>query len=219
MGLVLYGHPFAAYVWKALIALYENETPFSFRLVDRDDPASWDELESLWPMKRFPVLVDGDRVVIEAAITIEYCDRHYPGKRPLLPSDPDEALDARFMGRFFDNYVATPQGAVVFDALREGKDRSPKTVADARATLDTAYAWLDRRMQNREWAAGDRFGFADCAAAPDLFYADWTHPIPERFRALKVYRGRLLAHPSVARVVDEARPYRALFPLGAPDRD
>ena len=34
-----------------------------------------------------------------------------------------------------------------------------------------------------------------------------------------VARARLLARPSVARAVDEARPYRTLFPLGAPDRD
>jgi glutathione S-transferase len=74
-------------------------------------------------------------------------------------------------------------------------------------------------MAAREWAAADRFSLADCAAAPSLFYADWAYPIPEQFARLKAYRARLLARPSIARAVDEARPYRAYFPLGAPDRD
>jgi glutathione S-transferase len=85
--------------------------------------------------------------------------------------------------------------------------------------LDTAYRWLDDRMRDREWAAAAAFSLADCAAAPALFYADWTHPMPESLRAARAYRARLLARPSFARAVDEARPYRAFFPLGAPDRD
>jgi glutathione S-transferase len=85
--------------------------------------------------------------------------------------------------------------------------------------LDTAYRWLDGKMAGRQWAAGDGFSLADCAAAPALFYADWTHAIGEQFGNVRAYRRRLLARPSFARAVDEARPYRSFFPLGAPDRD
>jgi glutathione S-transferase len=66
---------------------------------------------------------------------------------------------------------------------------------------------------------GDQFTLADCAAAPSLFYADWTHPIPAEFANLIAYRQRLLARPSFTRAVDEGRPFRPYFPLGAPDRD
>ena len=65
----------------------------------------------------------------------------------------------------------------------------------------------------------DSFTLADCSGGPSLFYADWVQPIPEELSSLKEYRARVLARPSVARVVDEARPYRHFFPLGAPDRD
>jgi glutathione S-transferase len=85
--------------------------------------------------------------------------------------------------------------------------------------LDTAYGWLDRHMAGRTWAAGEAFCLADCAAAPSLFYADWVHPIAAAFAHVRAYRERLLARPSFARAVDEARPYRSFFPLGAPDRD
>jgi glutathione S-transferase len=106
----------------------------------------------------------------------------------------------------------------VFDAIRPEGTRDAYGVAQAREMLDTAYCWLDALMARREWAAGSDFSLADCAAAPFLFYADWTHAIGERYSHVTDYRRRLLQRPSFARAVDEARPYRAFFPLGAPDR-
>src|SRR5690606_7818658 len=85
--------------------------------------------------------------------------------------------------------------------------------------LDLAYAWLEGELAGRTWAAGADFTLADCAAAPSLFYADWTHRISEAFPVLRAYRARLLARPSFARAVDAARPFRSYFPLGAPERD
>ena len=73
-------------------------------------------------------------------------------------------------------------------------------------------------MKGREWAAGAGFSLADCAAAPALFYADWVHPIGSALPGVGAYRRRLLARPSFARAVNEARPYRSLFPLGVPAR-
>ena len=218
MTLTLYAHPFASYCWKAMIALYENDTPFAFRVVDFSDATSAAELERLWPFKKFPVLVDGERSVIESTIIIEYLDLHHPGSARLVPIDAGAALDVRFADRFFDNYVHTPMQAIVSDALR-GEKRDVDAVARARANLDTAYAWLERRIENREWVAGDSFSLADCSAAPALFYADWAHPIGDAFPNVRAYRDRLNARPSVARTIDEARPYRHFFPLGAPDRD
>jgi len=219
MSLKLYAHPFSSYCQKALIALYENGTPFELRLLAHDNPQVMAEFAELWPIKRFPVLVDGGHTVMEASIIIEYLGLHYPGPVALLPADARAALEVRGMDRFFDNYVSTPQQKVVFDSLRPEVERDKRGVAEARAMLDTAYAWLDRTMADREWAAGGTFSLADCAAAPALFYADWTHPIDARFAQVRAYRERLLARPSFARAVDEARPYRPLFPLGAPDRD
>lgn len=217
MTLKLYAHPFSSYSQKALIALYENQTPFEYRVLEGDEAMA--ELEALWPMKRFPVLVDAGRTVIEASSVIEYLGLHYPGPVRLIPEDPKAALDVRMMDRFFDNYISTPQQKIVFNSLCPEEGRDPYGVAQARAMLETAYAWLDKRMANREWAADEAFSLADCGAAPFLFYADWTHEISETFANVKAYRRRLLARPSVVRAVDEARPYRNYFPLGAPDRD
>jgi glutathione S-transferase len=217
MTLKLYAHPFSSYCQKALIALYENDTPFEMRVVG--DEASNAELAALWPIKKFPTLVDGDEVIPEASIIIEHLHLNHPGPVRLIPGDPKAALKVRLMDRFFDNYIATPQQKVVANALRGEGDRDPAGVADAKAMLEVAYAWLDGEMAGRQWAAGDAFTLADCSAAPQLFYADWTHPIDARFANVKAYRARLLARPSFTRAVDEARPYRPYFPLGAPDRD
>ncbi len=219
MSLKLYAHPFSSYCQKVLIALYENGTPFEQRLLAADDAKTAEEFATLWPLKRMPLLRDGERTVVESSIIIEYLDQHHPGPARLIPADAGTALEARMLDRFFDNYVQTPLQKVVVDRLRPAADRDPYGVKEARAMLDTAYAWLDQQIAGRHWAIGDAFSLADCAAAPALFYADWTHPIPAAHTNVIAYRQRLLARPSFARAVDEARPYRAYFPLGAPDRD
>ena len=217
MTVELFAHPFSSYCQKALIAFYENDIPFTYRMME--DPGVGEAFASLWPLKRFPILRDNGRVVLEATIVIEYLQLHHPGPVKLIPEDPDLALEARMLDRFFDNYVMTPQGKFVLDALRPAERRDPYGVEEARKMLDTSYAWLDQRMQGRTWAVGETFTLADCAAAPSLFYADWTHRIPEQYENLLAYRARLLQRPSFARAVEEARRFRHYFPLGAPDRD
>jgi len=108
---------------------------------------------------------------------------------------------------------------IVTHHLRPADQRDTFGVSDARRLLDNAYLWLDKTLADREWAAAGAFSLADCAAAPSLFYADWVQPIGDALRNLRAYRQRLLARPSFARAVDEARPYRPLFPPGAPQRD
>ena len=215
----LFAHPFSSYCQKVLIALYENQTPFELRMLAPGDEQVAAEHAALWPLRRMPVLVDGGRTVVESSIIIEYLGLRHPGPLRLIPEDAQVALGVRMMDRFFDNYVSTPMQKIVADAIRAAENRDRQGVAEARATLETAYRWLDDTMTGREWAAGDAFSLADCAAAPALFYADWAHPIGDAFSNVHAYRRRLLTRPSFARAVDEARPYRPLFPLGAPDRD
>ncbi|OGB16674.1 MAG: glutathione S-transferase [Burkholderiales bacterium RIFCSPLOWO2_12_67_14] len=219
MSLALYGHPFSSYTQKALVALYENGTPFEFRCIGPDTPEHAAEWLRRWPMARFPLLLDGERQIVETSLAIEYLQLAHPGPVRLLPADPMAALDVRFLDRFFDLYVMSPMQFAVDTALK----RYPMTVEEGRAIaserLERAYAWLEGHLAGKTWAAGEDFTLADCAAAPSLFYADWVHPIPETNTVLRAYRTRLLARPSFARAVEEARPFRSFFPLGAPDRD
>jgi len=215
----LFAHPFSSYCQKVLVALYENSIPFELRMLAPDDPKAAAEHRALWPLAKMPVLVDDGRTVVESSVIIEYLGERHPGPVRLIPEGASAALQVRTLDRFFDNYVSTPMQKIVDDRIREEGVRDPYGVAQARELLDRAYRWLDGEMKGRTWAAGDGFSLADCAAAPALFYCDWVHPVGETFSNVRAYRQLLLARPSFARAVDEARPYRSLFPLGAPDRD
>ena len=219
MTLTLYAHPFSSYSQKVLIALYENGTPFTYRVLGPDDPEAGAEWVALWPMRHMPVLVDGETTVVESSIIVEHLWLFHPSPVRLLPADPKVALEARLLDRFFDNFIMTPMQKIVGDHLRPVESRDAFGVAKARRTLEDAYRWLDGKLAARDWAAGADFSLADCAAAPSLFYADWVHEIDTAFSNVRAYRARLLARPSFARAVEEARPYRPLFPPGAPDRD
>lgn len=212
----LYAHPFSSYSQKVLIALYENATPFEYH--NLEDPSANAELASLWPLRRFPILVDSDHTILETCTIIEYLQIHYPGPMRMIPGG-DPGIEVRMLDRIFDNYVMTPMQKVVLNQLRPVADRDAYGVTEARGFLDRIYAWLDERLASRDWVAGEDFSLADCAAAPSLFYADWAHEIPPAHAHLRAYRARLLERPSIARAVDEARPFRSYFPLGAPDRD
>ena len=217
MPLTLYSHPFSSYCQKVLIAFWENDVSFEYRHLE--EPGASEELASLWPLRRFPVLVDDGHTVVESSIIIEHLDQHHPGPVRFVPNDPAAALEVRLLDRFFDNYIMSAMQKPVFEALKAEGARKEEAASEARVALDTAYNWLARRLAGRAWAAGDDFTMADCAAAPSLFYADWVHQIAPTFPRLREYRAQFLSRPSFARAVEEGRPYRGYFPLGAPDRD
>jgi glutathione S-transferase len=214
--LKLYGHLFSSYTWKALIALYANGTVFEFRPlggVDGDDDAF---VAAASPQGKFPVLVDGEQMVFETTSIIEHLQVHHPGPAQLIPSDPAEATRVRMIDRVFDNYVMGIMQESVAEAIRLGS-LSDATRADVEARLDRSYRWIDAWLES--YSQDEAITLIECAAAPSLFYADWVYPIPDRYARLKAWRAHLLALPSVARCVDDARPFRHFFPLGAPDRD
>jgi glutathione S-transferase len=214
MSLHLYFHPLASFCHKALIALYENDTPFEAVFVDLGKQAERAALLKLWPIGKFPVLRDDarDQTVPESTIIIEYLDRHYPGKTRFIPSEADHARQTRLCDRFYDLYVHEPMQKIVGDRLRSEGNKDPHGVEEARARLRTSYGMIDGEMATRTWAAGEAFGLADCAAAPALFYANEVMPFGESHPNVAAYFGRLKARPSYARVLREAEPYFAMFP-------
>lgn len=214
MSLKLYMHPLASFCHKALIALYENETSFERVIIDLGDADSRKQLADIWPICQFPVLVDEgrDRTVPEASIIIEYLAQHYPGRTQLVPNDADLAWQTRLRDRFFDLHMHVPMQKIVGDRIRPVDKHDPFGVEQARASLETALAMIDKDMQSKTWAVGDDFSMADCAATPALFYANKVRPFATDFSNATAYLNRLLARPSVARTLAEAQPYMHFFP-------
>jgi glutathione S-transferase len=217
VSLELYAHPFSSYSWKALIPLWADGTEFEYRQVP-EDANNYAELKRLWPFGKFPVLVDDGQVIAETTCIIEHLQARHPGANTWIP-DGEQGRRVRFLDRFFDLYVQGNMQPAVNHALRPEGQGDAYGAQVGRDNLRIAYDWLEANLGEGPWAAGDNFTLVDCAAAPALFYADWVEEIgPDRPR-LAGYRAQLLAHPVVARAVEEARPFRPYFPLGAPDRD
>ncbi len=215
MSLTLHFHPLSSFCWKALIALYENDTPFVPNLVDLSDAAQRAKLVALWPIAKFPVLRDDarERTVPEATIIIEYLSQHYPGKVALVPADADLARETRFRDRFYDLYVHVQMQKIVGDKLRPEGMHDPYGVEQARASVGTAYGMIEQELEKGgPWAMGEAFTMADCAAAPALYYANRVQPLGDGHGRVKAYLARLMERPSFARVLKEAEPYFAMFP-------
>ena len=218
MSLELYAHPFSSYCQKVLIALWADDTPFEYKMLDGEHSDNMAELKRRWPFTLFPMLVDDGETVVETTPIIEHLQARHRGPNQWIP-DGELGRRVRFLDRFFDQYVMNSMSVPVFNALRPEESRDPYGVEQALTKLRLAYNWLEQNLGDGPWAVGDAFTLADCAAAPALFYADWVDEIGPSRPRLADYRSRLLAHPQVSRAVDEGRPFRAFFPLGAPDRD
>jgi glutathione S-transferase len=214
MSLKLYFHPLSSFCQKALVALYENDTPFEPQIVDLGDETSSAEFKRIWPIGKFPVLRDEakDRTIPESSIIIEYLGQHYPGRTQLIPADADLARQTRFRDRFYDLHVHEPMQKVVGDRLRPAASKDPYGVEQAKARLQTAYDMIEQDMATKSWAMGDAFSMADCAAAPSLFYANLVMPFGDTHKNVARYFGRLMERPSFARTVKEAQPYFHMFP-------
>ena len=211
MSLTLYYHPLSSFCHKVLVALYENGTEFDRRIINLGDDKDRAELLAVSPIGKFPAIRDHvrKRDLAETTIIIEYLDHFFAGERALIPREWEDAFQVRLWDRLFDNYLQVPMQQIVGDRMRGGKG----DVTRERATLDTAYGMIDNQMADGPWVAGRNFSMADCAAAPALFYAGIIQPFPEGHHRLRAYFDRLMERPSVQRVMEEAKPYFALFPF------
>ena len=210
---ILHYHPLSSYCHKVLIALGELGVEVEKQLLNLGDPAERAAYLALCPTGKMPLLVDQGRPIPETSIIIEHLQRHHAlSGRTLIPLDPDAALNVRLWDRLFDLYVMTPMQAFTADLLRPECNRDAWGVARARENLLSAYAFIDRHLEGRTWAAADTFSMADCAAAPALFYAVSYVPLPPQHDHLAAYFERLMDHPSVALAIDQARPFFKYFP-------
>jgi glutathione S-transferase len=214
MSLTLHFHPLSSFCWKALIALHENDTPFTPNSVDLGNPAERTALLKLWPIGKFPVLRDDARnqTVPESSVIIEYLGRYYPGRTKFIPDDPELAWQTRLRDRFYDLYVHLPMQKIMGDRLRPGDKKDPHGVEEARAQLRTSYRIIEQQMSGGGWAMGSEFSLADCAALPPLFYGNMVEPFGGAHKNLTAYFERLKARPSIARVMKEAEPYFKMVP-------
>lgn len=213
MTIKFYQHPLSSFCWKVSIALYEASIPFESVMVNLGDPDVRTEYLKISPFGKLPTLVDGDRVVNETSIIIEYLAMKYPAAASLMPRDPEEALKVRAIDRFFDLYMNLGLVRVAGDRLRPEDKRDPMSVAAILNDMKTALGIVERDLASRTFAAGETFTMADCSAVPSLFYVQRLIPYQPDFPNVVRYLERLQKRPSVARAIKEAEPYFHMVPL------
>ena len=213
MSLTLWYHPLSSFCWKSLIALYEADVAFTPRQVNLGDPADRAAFQAVWPLAKFPVLQDDARgqVVPESTIIIDYLARTRPSAASLVPTDPEAAMQTHLKDRLIDNYIHLPFQQVVAERMRPDDKHDPFGAEQARANVRAGYDLL-APMIDGEWAMGEAFTLADCAALPALYYADYAVKLAD-WPGLAAYLERLKGRPSIARVLAEAEPWFQYFPL------
>ena len=168
--LTLYDADRCPYCARIRIVLAEKGLPYETVVVDLDDRPAW--IYEKNPLGKVPVLEDGDFVLPESAVIMEYLEERYP-EPPLWPADPAERAAGRLLLERFDR-LSRP-----YYSLRRGDE-------DARERLDAELAGLDSLLAGRPFLTGREFGLADAA------YLPWI------LRAETMLGVDLDAHPAVA---------------------
>lgn len=189
--------PASSYSQRVVIGLCEKGASYLPIPVDLFDEAAREAYLSVNPFGRIPSLELADgRILFESIVILDYLDLKLP-EPPLLPEDPSQMLEARFLERVIDLYVNRPRNLVFHDLQKDPDSRGGPEVEVAYETLRTACDLLNKRLSGRTWLAGQSFSIADCAAAPTLQYLrlvlDFDH-----FTELSNYADRLAQRPSCA---------------------
>ena len=190
-----------------------------------------DEFERLSPLRRIPVLIDGDFSVSDSSVICAYLDEAYPGY-PLFPSDPKD----RARARWFEEYGDTRLGDVfiwgffypkVVHQLVWGEpgdqERTARTLEE---DIPPAVDYLEGELPADGFLFGD-MGVADSAIAGMLRNAAYGgfEPDPQRWPRTAAFVRRVLDHPAISsllpfedvqRGVEIKRRRQALLKAGAP---
>ena len=120
---ILYGHPFASFVWKPLIALYERHVTFTFQMVDPSHPENQARIAELSPTGQFPALIDGNTEIAQSNAIIEHLDLFHGEAVPMVPNNPREAIEARMMADVFDDTMCRHRcnGSLVMPCARKAR--------------------------------------------------------------------------------------------------
>lgn len=199
----LYYAPASSYSQRVLIALYEKNLSFIPIEINLFEHQARKQYQKINPFAKIPTLeTDSGKIIFEACIIIEYLDRQFPQKPCLL--NPKHILEIRTIERIIDVYINGGREVLFANSQRSLELRGGKEVSKAQRLLETACVFLEDKLQNLTWLAGDEFSLADCTAAPTLAYLrlvyDYQH-LPN----LRDYVRRLESRPSVAKVQSDGR--------------
>jgi glutathione S-transferase len=180
--ITLYDAARCPYCARVRILLAEKEIAFQTVEIDLENRPAW--LYEKNPVGKVPVLEEGDFVLPESRVIMEYLEERYP-EPPLLPSQPAERALVRLRFERFED-LSRPYYRVVFNGESGG-------------VLDAELARLDAALAGSPYLAGSQFSLADIAYVPWIVRAEArTHLDLGRHENLRAWLGRLSERRSVA---------------------
>lgn len=183
----LYGTPLSPYFCRVWFAALVKGVALDLEIGPPDVLSDPNRARS--PLGKIPFIEDGDLLLYESEVIVEYLEDKHPAPS-LLPGDPAARAQARLIARFVDLYLLAPVHALV-PQIRTAQ-RDADMVAAHLARVGAGLKHLDEAIDPAPWCRGSAPTLADCALAPALWY------LPN-----------ILRHFSEA---DLRRGYRALTP-------
>lgn len=202
----LYTHPLSPYAAKVRIALDEKRVAFEEVAlpVGRQGLLSKPpELLAANPRGQVPVLFDGDVVLHDSTVIVEYLDEIAPE-----PSLLGRGAAARARARLAEDDADWLMGSAVTDLIAETFRKPDPATRDAQrietsaAAIHAAYDQLDDALAKSAHVAGDAFGAADVAWWLTATVASLCGVAPaERHAHIVAWQARVVARPAVARTL------------------
>ena len=229
MAVTIIGSFVSPYVRKVLACLNLKQVAYE---VDPITPFFGDDaFERLSPLRRIPVLIDGDVVISDSTVICEYAEEAFDGHR-LLPADPADRARARWLEEYADTRLGDlfiwglfyPK---VVHPLVWGEPGDEARIAQTLATgIPAALDYLEQQLPASGYLFGD-IGTADIAIASFFRNAAYAGFEPDAARWPRTARfvGYVLAHRCIAallpfedvqRGVEIKGRRQALLDAGAP---
>jgi len=184
--MTLYSGSTCPYSHRCRIVLYEKD--MDFEIIDVDMHNKPEEIASISPSGKVPVLVERDLVLTESNIINEYIDERFPHPQ-LMPPDPVMRARARLVLFNFEHDLFTHVNTL--------ESTSSKLADKARQEIRDSLTQLTPILTRQKYLMNDEFSMLDVAIAPLLWRLEhYGIELPKMAAPVLKYRERLFSRPA-----------------------
>ncbi|OZA31062.1 MAG: glutathione S-transferase [Hydrogenophilales bacterium 17-61-9] len=184
--MTLYSGSTCPYSHRCRIVLFEKD--MDFEIIDVDMHNKPEEVASISPSGKMPVLIERDLVLTESNIINEYIDERFPHPQ-LMPPDPVMRARARLVLFNFEHDLFTHVNTLEH-SLGKGSDK-------ARVEIRDSLSQLTPILTKQKYLMNDEFSMLDVAIAPLLWRLEhYGIELPKVAAPVLKYRERLFSRPA-----------------------
>ena len=175
----LYRIPFSTNVERIALALAHKGVQVDWVDVDPNDRS---EVRRVSGQERVPVLVDGERVLFDSPVILDYLEERFP-EPPLYPADPARRVEVRVFLDWFNLLWKRRPNLIAAEELKPEPDRG--RIAELERRIADALPVFENLLAGRDFLFGAELTVADVTAFPFLKYAVlWPEGDDERFHEI-----------------------------------